>query len=133
MGGQLTGAFSIGKAIQLQSYAKLFRAFTSADGDVVNRELENRQKTCHELALSASAALPYQLILAAQFTYNSRGIDMQKTISAIRYILYLFKKTFQTLSGPVLHSPCRSGRHLLIRQRKFGRMHFRAMSRKRSN
>ena len=94
LGGQLTGTFSIGKAVQLQSYAKLFRAFTSADRDAVNMELENRQKTTYELALSASAALPYHLTLAAQFTYNSPAIDMQKTTFADPLYFISLQKTF---------------------------------------
>ncbi len=82
VGGQFTGAFSIGKAVQLQSYMKLFRAFARAGSYAASQGLEDRQKTSYELALSASVTLPYGLALAMQFTYNSPVIDVQKTTFA---------------------------------------------------
>lgn len=94
IGGQFTGTCSIGKAVQLQSYMKLFRAFADADGAVAGQILESRQKTSYELALSASASLPYHLTLAAQFTYNSPAIDMQKTTFADPLYFISLQKSF---------------------------------------
>lgn len=93
-GGQLTGTFSIGQAIQMQSYLKLFRVFTRASSIALYHDLENQQKTAYEIALSGNASLPYGFVISAQFTYNSPLPEMQKIVFTDPLYFISFQKTF---------------------------------------
>ncbi|SEJ75540.1 TonB-dependent Receptor Plug Domain [Dyadobacter sp. SG02] len=96
IGSQFTGTFSVGKAIQLQSYMKLFRAFTQVNNFAISQGLGDRQKMAYELAMSASASLPYGLAVAAQFTYNSPTTEMQKMAFANALYFISLQKTFSS-------------------------------------